>query len=275
MCPRPGQWQHEKDGATEMNDLTSNQYDIVVNVFSLTTTMMGVASIFFFLQRSEVLPRYRMGVTLLALMTLVSAYSYHELYLSWTAAYSVVNNSLKVSGTAFNEGFRYADWILTVPLLLVALVQVLDMPARQARVRSTILAVLAAEMVILGYPGQMSATAETRWLWWGIAMVPALIIVFQLYIGLSAAVAGEPEESRKLVKQARLLTIVSWSTYPIFFLFPLLGIGGSFAFAGMQVGYAAADILAKIAYGVLLYRVAAVKSAAAAEMSSALRTVKI
>ena len=32
MCLRPGQWQHEKDGATEMNDLTGNQYDMLYRV---------------------------------------------------------------------------------------------------------------------------------------------------------------------------------------------------------------------------------------------------
>lgn len=258
-----------------MAEFSVNQYDIMVNVFSLATVVMGVASVFFFLQRSEVLPRYRLGVTLLGITTLISAYSCYRLQVSWGEAFSVVNGTLKVSGVAFNEGYRYIDCLLTFPLLLIALVHTLDIPARQVRVLSTILAVLAGEMVVLGYPGVIATTAEARWLWWGIAMVPALIIVYQLYFGLSGAIAAEPAEAKRLARKARLLTVVSWAAYPVFYLLPLLGFGGSMTYTGTQVGYAVAGILSKVAYGVLLYRIAAAKSAQVDEVAHSLRTVRV
>lgn len=140
-----------------MGELGVIQYDIVVNVFSLTLAAMGVAAAFFLMQRNEVLPRYKMGLTLLGLVAGVSAYFYYRLYGSWTEAFGVMNGTLRSSGTAFNEGLRYAEWLLTAPLLLVALVHVLDMPAQQARLRSTVLGVLAVEMIILRFPGSFPA----------------------------------------------------------------------------------------------------------------------
>ena len=45
-------------------------------------------------------------------------------------------------------------------------------------------------------------------------------------------------------------------------LFPLLGIEGANAFVGRQVGYTVADILAKCLFGLTIYKIARLKSAA-------------
>jgi len=259
-----------------MGELGVIQHDIVVNVFSLTTAAMGVAAAFFLMQRNEVLPRYRMGLMLLGLVAGVSAYFHYRLQGSWIEAFSVVNGTLKSSGAPFNEGLRYAEWLLTAPLLM-ALVHVLDMPAQQARLRSTVLGILAVEMIVLRYPGQLSSTAEGRWLWWGVALVPALIIVYQLYVGLSSAINTEPVEARNLVRKARLLLVLTGAAYPVLYLFPLVGITGGIAYAGMQTGYAVADILSKAVFGVMLFRVAAIKSVPLEEvpvLAGTLRAVK-
>ncbi len=63
---------------------------------------------------------------------------------------------MHANGGFYNDIVRYADWLLTVPLLVIALILVLDMPARQARLRCLVLGVQAAEMILLGYAGQIS-----------------------------------------------------------------------------------------------------------------------
>jgi biotin transporter BioY len=42
----------------------------------------------------------------------------------------------------------------------------------------------------------------------------------------------------------------------------MLGIGGAEAFVGRQVGYTVADILAKCLFGLTIYKIARLKSAA-------------
>lgn len=260
-----------------MGELTVTQYDIVVNILSLTIAFMGIAAAFFLLQRNDVFPRYKTAVTLLGLMAATATYGYWRLYASWTESYSVVNGTLRASGITFNEGFRYAEWLITVPMILTALVKVLDIPPMQARARSTVLSILGAEMVLLGYPGHLSTTVEGRWLWWGVAMAPAVVIVYQLYFGLSAAIASEPLASRALVRRARLLLIASWATYPVFYLLPMFGATGGLAFTALETGYALADMTSKIVLGWMLYRIAAVKSLPVEEvpvLAGTLRAVK-
>ena len=250
-----------------MGELSINQYTIVADLFSLMIAAMGAASVFFFMQRSEVLQRFRMGITLLGLMSMVSSYSYYRLYVSWTDAYHAVNGVLRSSGTTFNEGYRFVDWLLTVPLLLVAFLSMMDLRSRQARLRSIVLAVLSAEMILLGYPGQLATTVEARALWWVVAMLPASIIVYQLFVGLTPAINAEPLAARKLFRAARLLTVSSWTIYPVIALLPILGVAGSTTFTAVQVGYAAADLLAKAAYGVVLFQAAVQKSEPVEELA--------
>ena len=51
-----------------------------------------------------------------------------------------------------------------------------------------------------------------------------------------------------------------WGVYPIAYLFPVLGFNGGNAFVLKQAGYTAADILAKAAFGLVIYKIARVKS---------------
>ena len=128
--------------------------------------------------------------------------------------------------------------------------------------KGTRLGILAAIMVILGYPGEISNDAGTRWIWWAAAMVPFLWIVYELFVGLRDSIASQPEEVRGLVNGARWLTVLSWSFYPIVFVFPMIGIEGSVAATAVQIGYTIADIVAKAVFGVLIYMIAVRKSAA-------------
>ncbi len=236
------------------------QYDLVSNVFSLVIAVMGGATLFFFLQRAELAPRYRVVATLAGIVTLTATYNYARLLGSWAAAFSPSHGALTATLYRFNETYRYADWLLTVPLLLIMLVLVIDLPRRQAQIRCFVLGLQAAEMILLGYPGQISTDATTRWAWWGAAMVPFAIIIYQLYVTLAKSVRAQPEEARHLIVAARFLTVMIWCTYPVIYLLPMFGYTGAASVVLTQVGYAAADVAAKAVYGVMIYLIAARKS---------------
>ena len=249
-------------GAYQVSDigLSYTQYLTVVNIFLFAMTATTVAAIFFLLKRQEVLPRYRTAITLLGMVSVAATCNYLRLLLSWREAFQVVNGAVVQTGVPYDDIYRYADWLLTVPMLLIALVLVLDLPLRQARTRSTILGLLAVEMIVLGYPGQIATTMTTKWTWWIAAMVPFLIIIQQLYGSMSAAIRAEPTEARRLISIARLVTVVTWSVYPVLYLLPTLFPAGSSAIVATQIGYAAADTTAKAFYGLIICRVAQSKS---------------
>ena len=245
--------------------LTASQYSLIVGVFVLCFCAMAAASLYFLVSRSDVLVRYRTAVTLCGMFCLIAACNYFWHFTTWRESFTVSHGVVTQVGESFDDSHRYVDWVLTVPLQLMAFAFVLDLPVRQARVRSLILGSLGAEMVALGYPGQISGDPQTRWLWFGLAIVPFLLIVGQLFVGLAKAVREEPEESRGLVKMARLVLMVTWPVYAVIYLLPMFDIKGATAFVGVEAAYAVADIGAKVFYAALVCMAASSKSAVRAD----------
>lgn len=245
-----------------MDQISFPQYELVYNAFSFTIAVMGAATVFFFLSRSQVSPVYRTALTITGIVTMIAGYHYFRIFQSWEAAFVITNGQIKLSGTKFNDAYRYVDWLLTVPLLLIELILVMRLPEGETMRKSVKLGLLAALMVVLGYPGEISGDNGTRWMWWGLAMIPFLIIVYDLFIGLRNSIASQPASARGLVSTARWVVVISWCFYPVVFLFPMIGLTGGTAATAVQVGYTVADIVAKAMFGVLIYLIAARKSLA-------------
>ena len=149
-------------------------------------------------------------------------------------------------------------------MLLVALVQVLDPPSRQARLRSLVLGFLAVETVILSYPAQIDTLPTGHWLWWSASMVPFLLLVFQLYSGFGRMILEHPPETRSLLGLVRTLTVIMWLLHPLREVLPWLGMPGTDAFLTAQAGLSVADLIAQSICATLLYVVAARKSTSSA-----------
>ena len=250
-----------------MDSISPGQFSLVYNAFSFTIAVMGAATVFFFLSRSQVTPPYRTALTVTGLVTLIALYHYLRIFHSWEAAYTLVDGAMKPTGTPFNDAYRYVDWLLTVPLLLVELILVMRLSRAETLAKSTKLGLLAALMVVLGYPGEISSDASTRWVWWSLAMIPFVIILYDLFVGLRKSIASQPADVRGLVSAARWLTVVSWLFYPLVFVFPMIGFTGGAATTAVQVGYTVADVVAKAVFGLLIYLIASRKS----EVESATR----
>ncbi len=244
-----------------MPEISVGQYNLVYNAFSFTIATMGAATLFFWLSRTQVSDRYKTAVTITGLVTAIALYHYVRILQSWDSSYDVVNGQITMTGVAFNHAYRYVDWLLTVPLLLVELILVMGLTRSETWSKGTRLGLLAAAMVVLGYPGEISADPSTRWIWWALAMVPFAWIVYELFVGLGDAIAKQPEDVRGLVDAARWLTVISWSFYPVVFVFPMIGLTGGTAATAVELGYTVADITAKAVFGVLIFMIAVRKSA--------------
>ena len=243
-----------------MEQLSLGQYSLVYNAFSFVIAAMAAATVFLFVSRSQIATHYKTAVTVSGLVTMIALYHYVRIFNSWDQAYSVLNGAVAVTGKPFNDAYRYVDWLLTVPLLVTELILVMRLPGSEGTKKATRLAVLAVIMVVLGYPGEISRVASTRWLWWCLSMIPFLIIQFELFVGLKDSIAQQPIEVRGLVSAARYITVVTWLFYPIVFILPMIGLSGAGATVGVQVGYSIADVLAKAAFGIFIYNIALKKT---------------
>ena len=112
-----------------MPTIEIGQYLLVYNAFSFTFATMAAATIFLWFGRSQVGPGYKTALTISGLVTAIAAYHYFRIFESWETAYEVRDGVITVTGLAFNDAYRYVDWLLTVPLLLIELVLVMKLPA--------------------------------------------------------------------------------------------------------------------------------------------------
>lgn len=245
-----------------METITAGQYSLVYNAFSFTFATMAAATIFFWFGRSQVGAAYKTALTITGLVTAIAAYHYFRIFESWSSAYSLTNGVLNASGVAFNDAYRYVDWLLTVPLLLIELVLVMRLSQSETVSKATRLGFAAALMIILGYPGEIATDNATRALWGTLSTIPFLYVVWELFRGLGDAIARQPASARGLIKQARLLTFASWGFYPIVYMIPYTSLSGGAVETGVQIGYTIADLVAKVGVGILVYLIAVRKSAA-------------
>jgi bacteriorhodopsin len=258
--------------AAGMPDLSVLQYTIVDNIFSMTVATMGAAAIFLFLSRSSVDEAYRPALMVSGLVVTIACYHYFMIRHSWAGAYTLAENGYTGTGAPFNDFYRYADWILTVPLLMVELIAVLRLEAQRARSLLTRLVIAAALMIALGYPGEVISSPEgwtARVVWGSLSSIPFFYILFVLWIELTKSLDTQPVAARKLIEIARLVLLITWAVYPIAYAFggTMTALeakaGGNVDASGivwLQVGYAIADMTAKAAFGLLIYFIARAKS---------------
>lgn len=243
-----------------MEILSAGQYNLIYNAFSFAFATFAASTLFFWLGRSQVTSQYKTALTITGLVTFIAAYHYFRIFESWNDAYEFIDGALVATGIPFNDAYRYVDWLLTVPLLLVELILVMNLARSETVGRATRLGLLAALMIALGYPGEIATTDGQRWLWGILSMIPFLWIVYELFVGLSKSISAQPEDARGLVSTARWIVVLSWSFYPVVYFVGAVGIDGATASTIIQVGYTIADIVAKSVFGVLIYMIAVRKS---------------
>ena len=119
-------------------------------------------------------------------------------------------------------------------------------------------------MILLGYPGEISTSTGTRALFGALSTIPFIYLLYVLFVELSKSLGRQPAEVVHTIKMLRISLVGLWGVYPIAYLFPIIGgsfFGGSDGFVLRQAGYSLADIFAKAAYGLAIYKIARVKSA--------------
>jgi len=245
-----------------MIQLTTTQWDAVYNVFSFGLIAMLACTVYTLVSQGRVAPKYRNALVMSSMVTFIAGYHYWRIFNSFGEASTAM--SVKVSGEqgAFNEAYRYVDWLLTVPLLLVEVIAVLALAKEVSRSLITRLVPASAAMIALGYPGEISADDGTKILWGVLSTIPFLYILYVLFVELGKSLDRQPAGVAATVGRLRLLLIGTWGVYPISYLFPLLGITGTDAFMYRQIGYSVADVLAKCVFGLTIYKIAKMKSAA-------------
>jgi len=256
-----------------MYEMSDVQYQTVYNTLSFALASMMATTMYLWFRSTAVADKYKSAVLISGLVTFIAAYHYFRIFNSWVEAYSysagqIVNGALEINapsltGVPFNDAYRYMDWLLTVPLLLIEILLVMKLDDSTFNAKAKALGVGSALMIVSGYYGELVVTGDLtpRWACWFLSMFFFLYIVYELLVGLSAATEQEPDKVvKEAIKSAQLVTVISWCTYPVVYLFPMLGISASKSVVGIQVGYCVSDIISKCGVGLLIYQITYAKS---------------
>jgi len=169
-------------------ELSFGEYWLVFNMLSLTIAGMLAAFVFFLLARSYVAPRYHIALYLSALIVFIAGYHYLRIFESWVGAYQLQDGVYVPTGKPFNDFYRYADWLLTVPLLLLELILVLGLTAARTWNLSIKLVVASVLMLGLGYVGEVNTEPGPRTLWGFLSTIPFAYILYVLWVELGQAI---------------------------------------------------------------------------------------
>merc|ERR1711865_666036 len=253
-----------------MNDL---QFQTVYNTLSFSMASMMATTMFLWFRSFAVKDKYQSAVIISGLVTFIAAYHYLRIFNSWVEGYnygpgtqngsSYEINNPTMSGIPFNDAYRYMDWLLTVPLLLIEILLVMKISPGELNSKAWTLGLGSALMIVSGYYGELVVTGDLtpRWGCWFLSMVFFMYIVSELLVGLADATNAErdPVIAGK-IRTAQVMTVISWCTYPIVYLFPMLGIDAAHAVVGIQIGYCCSDIISKCGVGLVIYQISYAKS---------------
>ena len=242
--------------------LDSNQWNLVYNVFSFGLVSMLACTIYTLVSQQRVLAKYRNALVMSSMVTFIAGYHYLRIFDSFKHASEGGKVLLDGSQNSFNEAYRYVDWLLTVPLLLVEVVAVLALAKEVSRSLITRLVPASAAMIALGYPGEISSDQNTQVMYGVLSTLPFIYILYVLFVELGKSLERQPAGVAETVGRLRLLLIATWGVYPIAYIFNIVGDASSSSFVTVQVGYTIADVLAKCVFGLTILKIARMKSMA-------------
>ena len=242
--------------------LDSNQWNLVYNVFSLGLISMLATTIYTLVSQPRVLAKYRTALVMSSMVTFIAGYHYLRIFDSFKHASEGGKVLLDGSQDAFNEAYRYVDWLLTVPLLLVEVIAVLALAKEVSRSLIMRLVPASAAMIALGYPGEISSDQNTQVLYGVLSTLPFIYILYVLFVELGKSLERQPAGVAETIGRLRLLLIATWGVYPIAYIFNIVGDQTASSFVTVQVGYTIADILAKCVFGLTILKIAKMKSVA-------------
>jgi len=260
-------------GAMVMYVMSDLQFQAVYNVLSFSLASMMATTCYLWFRAYAVQDKYKSAVFISGLVTFIAAYHYIRIFNSWVDAYQysageMHGNALDMvaptlTGIPFNDAYRYMDWLLTVPLLLIEILLVMKLDEETYNAKAWTLGFGSALMIASGYYGELVVTGDLtpRWGCWFLSMMFFLYIVYELLVGLSAAtnMEADPVIAGK-IKTAQVMTVISWCTYPIVYLFPMLGVNAAQAVVSIQMGYCVSDIISKCGVGLVIYQISYAKS---------------
>ena len=219
--------------------LASN--DFVGISFWLISMAMLASTVFFFIERNSVKASWRTSITISGLVTGIAFVHYMYMREVWVA-----------TGTSPTV-FRYIDWLLTVPLLMIEFYFILSAVKKVSSGIFWRLLIGTLVMLIGGYLGEAGYINITAG--FVIGMAGWIYILYEIFSGEAAKEAAKLKGPvNGCFNFCKWVVTLGWSIYPLGYLFGYM-IGGTDE-ASLNIIYNLADLLNKTIFGLVIYQTA-------------------
>ena len=230
---------------------------VTMYLFWLGTVAMGAGSLFFWLMAGSVPKAYRSVMVVAGIITAVACFHYYRMggiYLEQVAALFDRTTGQRIPGAVighFPTAYRYIDWLITVPLLVLEIPLLLNLGKRSGGL-FRILVGASLVMLITAWIAEVSPIGGTAW--WSFYIVSCLAwfyIVFVLYTKVNDQMKTQPPSIVASLKTIRLFILIGWTIYPVGFLMALAGPQGE---SVREICYNIADVINKVFFGLVCYQ---------------------
>ncbi|MEJ5946941.1 bacteriorhodopsin [Pseudokineococcus basanitobsidens] len=252
------------------------QYQLILYSFAVSMFALFAAGLYALATRSDVSKRYRPASLASALICWVATLAYALLVIQWLTGFTASADGGTYTadpGTSITP-LRYMDWSVTVPLLTAELFAVCTLARRTSAWWRLGAMGSAFLMILTGYFGAITLgggdPTGPLLVWGAISTVFFVALYVFLVKPYTAARAEMGPEARTSLRNAVVLLLSVFGAYPLLYLVPLWAGYDDAAWATtVQVLFCAADITAKAGFGVLVHKVAKLRTAEDARTQAA------
>ena len=228
---------------------------ITMYLFWVGLVAMGAGAAFFWLSMGTVPKAYRSVNIVAGIICAVAAFHYWKMSGIYVANVAMLFDSTgaRIPGAEigqFPTAYRYIDWFITVPLLVLEFPLLLRLgKADKGIFRGLVLG--AVVMLITAWIAEEAVTGgATWWTFYLISCAAWAYIVFMLFTKVSERMRTAPAAIARSAATMRAFIIVGWAIYPIGFLMALAGPGGE---SFREIFYNIADVINKVGFGIVCY----------------------
>ena len=215
--------------------------------------------IYFVMTSMQLAPRYRVVAILSAVVMASAGLSLLREWTMWSDTFQFISSSglwqPAQDGQTFSNAYRYGNWTITVPLLLIQLPIALGLMRGELYKRGARMIIAAEAMILTGLVGQFGEVSDYSLLnIWGIISTLFFIwLIIEVRGVITSGVLQTPSEIQAWPKNLFWYFLATWGLYPIAYALPQLGQDGNVVVA-QQLIFSIADISTKLVYGVILSR---------------------
>lgn len=233
----------------------------------MATTFAFVASFFFsWFTRTHVAPEHNTSRVLTAIICAVAAISYFTISMHYKDYLSILSSEGSATTDAYRMfigigQYRYMDWLITTPLLLIKMLTIIKVDFKRAR--KLVFWMIAGDifMIVTGFIGEQqfnengNLLVSAHMIWGAVSTIGYVVLLWALYKIWKDQKEKALALERKTFKLMALTTVTFWGVYPVGYIVEAVvpGLDPNW----LHIAYSIADIINKAGIGILAYVMAA------------------